>query len=274
MQRARGGRLLEQQTAELARARGRPARRPSTSLTATPPPPRTGPSPRACASRSRRTARRRDSSGEKRDSSSPARKPRSSIASCISCALPSYAQRELVRERRVRERRREPARARRAGRAGSAPWRRTRGRSPPDPPGRARARCTLRGERAQRLVAADVARRLLAADVLLARLHRQHERRRARPRPPSVPTMRPGMRRRCSCRQAKKPNPGPPKLIGLPSGCPSPTTTSAPYSDGGASTPDSIGFDGHDEQRAGVLRDCGRWPPGPRGCRRSSGRRR
>ena len=47
------------------------------------------------------------------------------------------------------------------------------------------------------------------------------------------PTTRPGIWRMCSCLQVKKPKPGPPNDIALPSGCPSPTTMSAPRRRGG-----------------------------------------
>ena len=65
-----------------------------------------------------------------------------------------------------------------------------------------------------------------------------------KPRRPSTsvvsPAMRPGMRRMCSSRAAKKPNDGPPKSSRLPSGCPSPSATSAPNSPGGRRIP-SVG---------------------------------
>ena len=45
------------------------------------------------------------------------------------------------------------------------------------------------------------------------------------------------MRRTSSCSAAKTPRSGPPKLIGTPSPCPSPTTMSAPSAPGGVSRP-------------------------------------
>ena len=68
------------------------------------------------------------------------------------------------------------------------------------------------------------------------------------------PTMRPGICRIYSSRQANSPSHGPPKFTGQPKLCPSATTMSAPYSPGGVSIPSEIGIDRRDVERARSVR--------------------
>ena len=113
-----------------------------------------------------------------------------------------------------------PARRAPAGRA-SRGRRRRRARSAP-----ARCRCSRSPSRG------GCAARASAAS---ARSRACRRRRRV------SPAIRPGIRRRCSCAAAKKPNDGPPKSSRLPSVCPSPTAMSTPCAPGGSRIPSGIG---------------------------------
>src|SRR5262249_16411960 len=87
-------------------------------------------------------------------------------------------------------------------------------------------------ERAEGHVGADVRGGLLAPDVLLARLEGEEEAGRA-VRPRGGAAWAPGHRRTSSCLTANTPRLGPPKVMGTPRPCPSPTTMSAPSAPGG-----------------------------------------
>ena len=90
--------------------------------------------------------------------------------------------------------------------------------------------------------------------MLLARRQRQNK-----TAPPSLstvsPTRRPGMLRTNFFWQAKNPKAGPPRFIGTPKLCPSPTAISTPNSPGGLSSPNDNGSRGYGNQlRAGLRR--------------------
>ena len=89
-----------------------------------------------------------------------------------------------------------------------------------------------RGERAERLVRADVARGLLAADVLLARLQGQHVALAAGGVAGGADEAAGHLAHRRHARR-HQPDHGPPNAIGMPSGWPSAATMSAPYVPGG-----------------------------------------
>jgi len=92
-----------------------------------------------------------------------------------------------------------------------------------------------RGDRGDRLVRADVAGRLFAR-MCCSRVWSVF----TKPRIPRAswvsPTTRPGIWRTSAVRQARIPRYGPPKLMGIPRGWPSPTAMSTPSAPGGSSS--------------------------------------